>query len=233
MQSWFGQIRLRAVSFITVGALLLAGCATQTAYDPRLSPAENQLRQSNARFSQTVGEGAVAGAVLGGIAGLAFGGRNRGQAALIGAAAGGALGAGTGYLVARNNLSRSSTESQLNDAISQAAQDAQAYRTSASASHQIADQATADAARLGAQLRANQIGQAEYRAGLAKYQADLDILNKQATGAQQAAATMRQDSRRVNPGAGGQLAQSASDIESSSRELSQSQARLSRALAGV
>lgn len=233
MQSWFGPIRLRAITFLTVGGLILAGCATQTAYDPSLSPAQNQLRQSNARFTQTVGEGAAAGAILGGIAGLALGGRNRGQAALIGATAGGALGAGAGYLVARNNLSRSSTESQINDAIAQAAQDAQAYRSSASASRQIADQATADAARLGAQLRAHQIGQAEYRAGLAKYQTDLDILNKQATGAQQAAATIRQASRRVSPGAGGELAQNASDIEASSREISQSQARLSRALAGA
>ena len=233
MQSWFENLRLRAVTVVTIGGLLLAGCANTTAYDSNLSPAENQLRQSNARFNNTVGEGAVAGAVLGGIAGLALGGRNRAQGALIGAAAGGALGAGAGYLVARNNLNRASTEGQLNDAITQASEDAQAYRSSASASRQIADQATADAARLGAQLRSNQIGQAQYRAGLAKYQADLDILNKQATGAQERASAMRQDSRNVPASAGSQLAQNARDIEASSREISQSQARLSRALAGA
>ncbi len=113
---WLSKQRRLSVVFLTSAGLLLAGCASG-GYDPNLSPAQNQLRQSNARFNQIIGEGAGAGALLGGIAGLALGGRNRGQAALIGAAAGGALGAGAGYAVASNNLSRSSSEAQFNAAI--------------------------------------------------------------------------------------------------------------------
>lgn len=234
MYSWLSPLRLRAITAVTAAGLVLAGCAGGgSTYDPGLSPAQNQLRQSNARFNQTVGEGAAAGALLGGVAGLALGGRNRGQAALIGAGAGAALGAGAGYLVARNNLSRSSTEAQFNDAIQQASADADAYRTSASASAQIADAAEADAARLGAAFRGRQISAAQYRAGLAKYQQDNAILTDQLGKSRQSAAAMRQDSR-VAPGANGrQLGQTAADVEASSRQIEMSQARISRALAGA
>jgi len=170
MVPWFSLFRLRAVAFAAAAGILLSGCAAGSgSYDSGLSPAQNQLRQSNARFNQTIGEGAATGALLGGLAGLALGGRNRAQATLIGVAAGGALGAGAGYAVANNNLNRSSTEAQFNDAIRQAGADADFYRASANSSAQIADDASADAARLGTQYRARQITQAQYRAGLAKY----------------------------------------------------------------
>ena len=233
MVSWLYRLRLRAVAFAAAAGILLSGCAGGAgAYDARLSPAQNQLRQSNARFNQTVGEGAAAGALLGGLAGLALGGRNRGQAALIGVAAGGALGAGAGYAVAHNNLNRSSTEAQYSDAIQQAGADADAYRSSASASSQIADQAYADASRLNSQVRSGQITQAQYRAGVARYQADSDIMARQISSAQQAAGSMRQDSRTASGSNRAQLARTASDIESSRHQLEASQARLSRVLAG-
>ena len=225
-------VRFKAIATVCAAGIALSGCAGQVAYDNSLSPAQNQLRQSNARFNQTVGEGAVAGAVVGGLAGLALGGRDRAGAAVLGAGAGAALGAGAGYLVARNNLTRSSTEAQYADAIQQAAADADAYRSSAAASSQIADQATADAARLGAQYRARQISQAQYQAGLAKYQADNDIITKQANDARQTAAALRQDARIASPANRSQLAGSAADMEASQRELEQSRLRLSRALAG-
>ena len=231
MSSWFPLPRLRAVAFAVAASVLLAGCAA-VGSDPTLSPAQNQLRQSDARFNQTVGEGALAGALLGGVAGLALGGRNRGRAALIGATAGGALGSGAGYLAARNNLGRASTEAQYNDAIEQAAADADAYRSSASASRQIADQAYADASRLGEQYRARQISRDQYLSGLAKYQADNEIISQQVAASQQAAAAMRQDSRGASGSKGARLAETAADVEASRRQLEQSQARLSRVLAG-
>ena len=232
-QRSLASFRFKLITLLSAASLFLASCAGQTAYGSGLSPAQNQLRQANARFNQTVGEGAVAGAVLGGIAGLALGGRNRGQAAALGAGAGAALGAGAGYLVARNNLSRSSTEAQYNDAIQQASADADAYRSSADASRQIADQATADAGRLSAQLRTRQITAEQYRVGVAKYQADNDIISKQVGQAQQAAAAMRQDSRVASGANSSRLASSASDVEASRMQLEQSQARLSRVLAGA
>jgi len=232
MPSWLSSLRLRAVTVTAVAGILLSGCAGGSAYDPSLSAAQNQLRQSNARFNQTVGEGAGAGALVGGLAGLALGGRNRAQATLIGAAAGGALGAGAGYVVARNNLSRASTESQFNDAIQQASADADAYRMSASASGQIADQAYADAQRLNGQVRSGQITQAQYRAGIARYQADNDIMVQQVSSAQQAAAAMRQNSQVASGSNRAQLANSASDIEASRRQLEANRIRLSRVLTG-
>lgn len=226
----WSALRLRPVAFVAA-AVLLAGCAGG-GYDPSLSPAQNQLRQSNARFNQTVGEGAGAGALLGAVAGLALGGRNRGQAALIGAAAGGALGAGTGYAVARNNLNRASSEAQFNDAIRQASADAEAYRSSALLSRQVADEAATDVRRLNGQLRAGQISQAQYRASLSKYQADSDAMTKQITEAQKASVAMRQNAAVASRANNAELSRSAADVEASRNQIEQSQARLSRLLAG-
>lgn len=232
MVSWWSALRLRPVALVVLAAILLAGCAGGGGYDPGLSPAENQLRQSNARFSQTVGTGAGAGALLGAVAGLALGGRNRGEAALIGAAAGGALGAGAGYAVARNNLNRASSEAQFNDAIQQAGADAEAYRSSALLSRQVADEAAADMRRLNGQLRAGQISQAQYRSSIAKYQADSDAMTKQITEAQKASATMRQNAAVASRANNAELSRSAADVEASRSQIEQSQTRLSRLLAG-
>jgi len=233
MLASFPRTRLRATAIILACGMLLAGCATNTAYDPNLSPAQNQLRQSNQRFNQTVGEGAVAGAVLGGIAGLALGGRNRAQTAAIGAAAGGALGAGAGYMVARNNLNRSSTEAQFNDAIQQANADADAYQKSAVASQQVADQAEADATRLRGQVQARQITQAQYRAGMAKYQADANIMNTQASDARKQAAALRQDARVAPATDRGTMNSLAGNIDAAGQQQERTAARMSRLLAGV
>ena len=228
----WSALRLRSVAVLVSAGILLAGCAGGGGYDPGLSPAQNQLRQSNARFNQTVGTGAGAGALLGAVAGLALGGRNRGEAALIGAAAGGALGAGAGYAVARNNLNRASSEAQFNDAIQQAGADAEAYRSSALLSRQVADEAAADVRRLNGQVRAGQISQAQYRASLSKYQADSDAMTKQITEAQKASATMRQNAAVASRANNAELSRSAADVEASRSQIEQSQARLSRLRAG-
>ena len=225
--------RLRAASLVLAAGLGLSACASQVAYDSNLSPAQNQLRQSNARFNQTVGEGAVAGAVIGGLAGLAFGGRNRAGAAALGAAAGGALGAGTGYLVARNNLSRSSTEAQFNDAIAQAQGEASKFESTAQASRQVADQAYAEAQRLNGQLRSGQITQAQYRAGLSKYQADSNSIQMQITEARKASSAMRQDAGLASGANRGGFSNAAVSVERSTRELEQQQVRISQVLAGA
>ena len=232
MLQWFSPLRLRAVTFVAAAGILLSGCAGAGAYDPGLSPAQNQLRQSNARFNQTVGEGAGAGALLGGLAGLALGGRNRGQAMLIGAAAGGALGAGAGCAVAHNNLSRSSTEAQFNDAIQKASVEADAFRSSADASRQIADQATADVRKINQQLRAGQITEAQHRKVLASFQTDNKNVTQQITEAQKTVAAMRQDASMASGVNRERLLKSAMDVEGSRKQLEQTSIRLSRASDG-
>lgn len=232
MMSWWSALRLRSVAVMASAGILLAGCAAGGGYDPSLSPAQNQLRQSNARFNQTVATGAGAGALLGGVAGLALGGRNRGQAALIGAAAGGALGAGAGYAVASNNLNRASSEAQFNDAIQEANAEANRFQSAAQASQQVADDATADARRLNGQLRAGQITQAQYRTGLSKYQADNDVLTRQISEARKAAVAMRQSAQVASGANSGQFSRSAAETEAASNQMEQTQARLSRMMAG-
>jgi len=233
MVTWVSPLRLRATAFVAVVGILLSGCAgAGGAYDPGLSPAQNQLRQSNARFNQTVGEGAGTGALLGGLAGLALGGRNRGQAMLIGAAAGGALGAGAGYAVARNNLGRSSTEAQFNDAIQQAGADSDAFRSAAEASRQVADQATADARRLNQQLRAGQITRAQYQRMLTKYQDDNVIITQQITEAERTAATMRQNASVASGDNREQLISSARTVEAARKQLERGQLQMLRAMEG-
>lgn len=216
---------------VVAGSLALSGCAGATADDASLTPAENQLRRANARFTQTVGEGAVVGALAGGVAGALLGGRNRLAGAAIGATAGGALGAGAGYLVARNNAQRTHSEADYNAAIDQAQQDAAAYRTSAEAARSIASQCESEIARLDGQYRSRQITAAQFRASVAKYQTDDDLLRKQVTDAQQTASSLRTMGATGNTA--GSANSTASDIDSSRASLASSQAQLSRALSRV
>jgi hypothetical protein len=226
--------RLRAITSLVVAGGLLVGCAGGgVTNDANLSPAENQLRQSSARFNQTVGEGALTGAALGGIAGLALGGNNRVQTAMLGAAVGGALGTGAGYMVARNNLSRSSTEAQFSDAIKQATVQADAYRNAADASRQIADRASADVAQLKAQYRTNQITQAKYQAGIARIRQNNDLIGQQITQAQQAAVDIRKDAEVASGSDKLQLIKPAADIEADRKRLEQDAVTMSRALAEI
>ena len=222
----------RATAISVAMTISLLGCAT-AGNDPNLSPAENRLRQSNQRFNQTVGEGAVAGAVLGGLAGLALGGRNRAQAAALGAAGGGALGAGAGYLVARNNLSRSSTEAEFNQAIATASEDAENYRQAAIASQQIASQADSETRGLQSRLRSNQISQAQYQASLSKYRKDADLMNQQASEARKTAAAIRTDSQSASGADRTRLLNAASSIEASGQQQANLAARMSSLVAGL
>lgn len=223
--------RSRLAVLAVAASLSLSACASQTAYDPGLSPAQNQLRQSNARFNQTIAEGAGAGALIGGLAGLALGGRNRGQAALIGAGAGAALGAGAGYLVARNNLSRSSTETEFRSAIQQAGSEAETYRRSAALSRQVADDADADARRLRVQMQAGQISRDQYRAGLQKYQVDLDSMNKQSQAARETQVNLRQNASVASGADRAQFTRLSSDVAASEQQTQSAASRLSRLLA--
>ena len=224
------QIPHRTCALVLAVTLTVGGCAAP-GNDPSLSPAENQLRQQNARFSQTVGEGAVVGALAGGIAGALLGGRNRLAGAAIGATAGGALGAGAGYLVARNNAQRTHSEADYNKAIDQAQQDAATYRASADSARTIASQCVAAIDQLDAQYRSRQITAAQFRSSVAKYQDDNKILGQQVSGAQETATSLR------TLGGGTTIATSArnaaTDIDGSRASLASSQAQISQALSRV
>ncbi|HJQ59555.1 MAG TPA: YMGG-like glycine zipper-containing protein, partial [Vineibacter sp.] len=107
----YAHFRPRAVRSVIVAALcaaLLGGCVTSGGNSrgyygdgSYLTPEQRRLR-ANEDFNRTVGEGAVTGALLGGLIGaLAGGKRNRVSGALIGAGAGAVVGGAAGYYVAR------------------------------------------------------------------------------------------------------------------------------------
>ena len=219
------------LSLALASSIALSGCATP-GNDPSLSPAENQLRASNARFTQTVGEGAATGAVLGGVAGALLGGHNRLQAAAIGAAAGGALGGGAGYLVARNNAARSHSEADYNTAITEAQKDAVAYQQSAVAAQTIANDCVAAINKLDAQYRSGQITAAQYREKTAHFEADNDYLGKQLTDARDESASLRGQAANNTQTRAAALA-AASDIDGARASIVSERDILTRTLALV
>ncbi len=183
-------------------SLLLAACANTMAMEPGLSPEQQVLRRGvgqqddpnytpQVRTGETVGEGALIGALLGAAIG-ALASNNRGQGALIGAAAGGALGAGAGGIVAQQAQARANQEAALRASIDAANRDAQKYRQYASASVANANAARQQIAALDAQYRAGQITAAQFRERTASYQRDLQAMQSLAADGQRVQAAMQQ-----------------------------------------
>lgn len=222
---------VRGPALFVTSCLVVTGCATG-GNDPSLSPEENQLRAANARFNQTVGEGAAIGAVGGAVAGALLGGKNRLAGAAIGAAAGGALGAGAGYVVARNNAARSHSEADYQKAISESQQEANDFRSSAQSSQKIADRAVRELAVLDAQYRSKQITGAQYRAQVSNYQQDNRLIQEEAKHADSEVASWRSFANGSGQNSG-VILQSAADIDSSRSSLQSSAAAISQALSSV
>jgi hypothetical protein len=222
---------IRGPALLVTSCLIVTACATG-GNDPSLSPEENQLRAANARFNQTVGEGAAVGAVGGALAGALLGGHNRLAGAAIGAAAGGALGAGAGYVVARNNATRSHSEADYQKAIGEAQQEANDFRTSAQSARIIADRAVRELAVLDAQYRSKQITGAQYRAQVSKYQQDNRLIQDQAKEADSEVTSLRSFANGSGQNRGVVL-QSAADIDNSRSSLQSYAAAISRALSSV
>lgn len=94
----------------TALCLALIACGTPSSQEPGISKAEQDLRKQSEAFNRTLVEGVVAGAVLGGATGFAFGGRDKvDEGILFGAVAG--LAAGT--YVASLQKKYSSNEDRL------------------------------------------------------------------------------------------------------------------------
>ncbi len=166
-------------SLALASLLFVTGCAPGMIAAGPMTPAQQQLVESNKRFNQTTAEGAIGGLLLGAAAGALLGGRNPAQSIMIGAAAGAVVGGAAGYLVARNNLKQAHTEDDLKKAIAEAKADADSYSRSAEASRQIANDARARAAVLADQVRSKTITAAQYKQNLIAYQNSADILRKQ------------------------------------------------------
>ncbi len=105
----------RGMAAALVGSVMLSGCVTTgSTSNANLTPAEQRLRAQSEDFNTTVVQGAVAGAVLGGLLGaFTKDKRNIVKYAAIGAGVGGA----TGYYVAKRKESFANEEARLDSMI--------------------------------------------------------------------------------------------------------------------
>jgi hypothetical protein len=207
-----------------VATLGLTACQTSggRADDPNLTPAQRQLRQETARFNQTVGEGAVIGAVAGGLIGALAYSDNPLAGAAIGAAAGGALGAGAGYFVATQNESYATEEDRLEAEIAAARQEVASYQRIVSSAQAVVDQHKARIAQLNGQLRQGQITASQYRTQTASMEADLQEIRTAIDGNRETAQALQQRiaEQRAAGGAGAaELTQAHQELVAERREL--------------
>ena len=115
MLMWIGNGLKRRMAAALVGSVMLSGCVTTgSTSNANLTPAEQRLRAQSDDFKTTVVQGAVVGAVLGGLlAVLNEDNRNIGKYAAVGAGVGGA----TGYYVAKRKESFANEEARLDSMI--------------------------------------------------------------------------------------------------------------------
>lgn len=172
-------------------SLVLNACTAVPGNDPRLTPAQNELRQTNARWNQTVATGAVAGAATGAVAGAALS-RNRGRGALIGAGVGLVGGVVAGAVVANRNHTFTDRSASAQSRIENATMTANALEAQAGAAQQVVAQNRIDLANLDRQYRARQVSAAEYRERTETARADLVQMNQ---GVQNGAAAREQINR--------------------------------------
>lgn len=222
--------RWRVVACVSALSLMLTSCAGQMPGDEPLTPAQQQLKQENQRFTQTVGEGALLGALAGAALGAALGG---GRGAAIGAGAGLLAGTAAGYGVASRNLAQAHSEENLRNAIGAANDDALAYQRSAAASQQIAADARAKTALLAQQVRQKTITIAQYQQSLKSYRESADIMRTQLGQMDKETTSLRADAATVPPSDARIMIDSARQIETAKIQERQNLNNLEDILATV
>ena len=172
---------LRGAALVLALSMAVSACTTSGGRgdgvgDASLTPEQRQLRAEADRFNQTIGEGALFGALGGAALGALLGGDDPLAGAAVGAAAGAAVGAGAGYLVAAQNESYATEEARLDAQIQAARRDAARYRTIAVTTRSVVDGHKETIARLNSQYRAGQITAADYRTEVASVSGDLQSI---------------------------------------------------------
>lgn len=218
-------------------ALTLAGCQTTGGGGnyAHLTPEQRELRQQSDRFNQTVTEGAVIGALGGAVLGALIDRNNPGRGMLIGAAAGGTLGAGAGYAVASQQQQYASQEQRLNSLIQASEQEIAANRQAIAATERVVAQQRANIAQLRQAYANRQITADRYRAELAQVNDDRQAISRLIDGNSQAIAQMDQDimSLRANRQPTGALEQRKAQLEQDRAALQRQLALLSNDLAAA
>jgi hypothetical protein len=225
----------RSFVIVLAAVLMLSACAAPGS-GPPLTPAQLQLQQANQRFQQTVGEGAVLGAVVLGAAGaglgyLAGGPKGALKGGVIGAAAGAALGASYGYHVAWQNYNNAKTEENLKGAIAAANEDAAAYQKSADASRQIAADARTSLVALNQQYRNKAITAAQLRQSESSYRDSSATMDRQIDQMKKEVIELRQTASSESSANKLVILQNAQRIEASQKSMEQSRDSLLATLA--
>jgi hypothetical protein len=176
MITLFRRLGVRSLLAILLAVgVLNAGCQSSSGVpDSQLTPAQRQLRAETSRFNQTIGEGAIAGAVIGGLIGALAADDNPLAGAAIGAGAGAAVGAGAGYFVASQNTRYASEEARLNAEIQAARQEVASYQRLVDASQRVVNEHKRQIAQLNGQYRQGRITADQYRARTAQVRTDIE-----------------------------------------------------------
>jgi hypothetical protein len=190
-RGWRGA-RLRILAATTALPLLLSACAATHTNDPTLTPAQNQLRQANAGWNQTVAAGAALGAASGAAIG-AMSSNNRGQGALIGAVAGLIIGGLAATEVANRNFGFANREIGAQARVENANTVAADLERRAQLADQVVAQNRTKLADLDRRYRAGQITAAQYNQQVAPIREDVDQLKKSAQQGREARDAINQE----------------------------------------
>lgn len=209
-------------------SLFLSACAHTN--DPNLTPAQNQLRQANANWNNTLMTAAVVGTASGAALGAAIGGQrgNAGTGALIGAGVGLLGGLFAGSQIADRNFAFAQREASAADRINNATAVANALEQQSQTAQAVVNQNRRTLADLDRQYRARQITAAEYRSQTETMRADLAEMRRGVENGRQA----RNEINRVSGDLPGLRAQE-ERIGPAQRRLEASSNELEELLKGV
>ena len=171
-------VRLLAATLVL--AIGLAGCATAprtgAAGGSYNDPYNQELASRNARFTGTVAEGALIGALGGAALGALIGGDW--ESAAIGAGAGAVAGGAAGFFVASNNQNYATREAALNGQIQQARRQVQEYQRDVAVTRQLVGAKRQRVSALQSQLSAGRISADQYRAELRDLRDSINLVQE-------------------------------------------------------
>jgi hypothetical protein len=214
----------RTLASLVACCMMLTACGTPLMQGEPLTPAQQQLKDSNARFNQTVFEGAAIGAVALGLVGAGLGAVVAGKQGAIlggaaGVAAGAALGGAIGYRAAQKNYDQAKNEDNLKQLIAAANDDAIASQRSAEASRQVAADARAKIAALNQQYKSAAITLEQYKRTTSTYQESSKYMAEQEKGMRQEALSLRTDAASQAPQDRRAMLESARELDNSAGKV--------------
>lgn len=217
--------RFRPAALAIAAAVALNACAAGHGADGQpLTPAQQQLREQNERFVETIATAAVVGAVLLGILGaIAAGRENRGAGAAAGIAAGAALGAAAGHYIAKRNQRFASREQAAMARIEAANEEVAEQEATARAAQTVAAENRAKLAELEARIRAGQANAAQIAAQRRAVTDDLAAIDTAIENSRRVEAAMRTDRAEAQAA---KVSESRRRMEESARDLREALARV-------